>query len=158
MSRTAPLACLCAAIGALSGCGGGGDVAEEGAAAPGPQVTVPLREQNASGQKGTATLTALDEQSFEVAVAVTPPRKRSLGYQLVHLHKGSCAEYARFRTYEEERESLADQLQDTDEHGRSTSTVYAPLAERLTGEYSINVHEELRSYEVVACGDVPRRR
>lgn len=133
-------------------------MAEERADAPASQVTVPLREQNGSGQKGAATMRALDERSFEVSVAVTPPRKRSLGYQLVHLHKGSCAEYARFRTYEEERESLADQLQDTDEHGRSTSTVYAPLRERLTGEYSINVHEELRSYEVVACGDVPGRR
>ncbi len=141
-----------------AGCGGDGDNTAD---APAPQavaaerVTLPLKEERSSGQSGTATLTPVDENSMSVVIKLTPTKKYS--YEPAHIHKGTCAEYRKLKTFDAQLATVVDELQDVT-NGRSESTLYtASLADRTTGRYSINVHVPVGANEVVACGDIPRR-
>jgi hypothetical protein len=152
------IAAVALTVGAANG-GCGGDDAPAPAAAPakpaGKPVSVELREEAASGQNGTATLTPIDAQSMMVVIEITPSKEHS--YQYAHIHEGTCAEYRKLESTSAQEESVTDELQDV-RAGRSESTLYTtPLEERTTGRYSINVHLPVEGYKVVACGDIPRR-
>ncbi len=64
-----------------TGCGGKSDSSGSG------EVTVQLGEQNASGESGTATLTAEGDKT-KVVIDLTG----NSSAQPAHIHKGSCAD------------------------------------------------------------------
>jgi hypothetical protein len=71
--------------------------------------------------------------------------------------KVTCAEYRRMRSFAKRLSTVEDGLEQVD-GGRSESTVPGvAVAERTTGHYAINVHEAGYPYDVIACGDIPRR-
>ena len=147
-SRAAVGVALAVAAVAVAGCGGGDS---EGGAASGP-VTFELAAENGSGQTGTATLTANDDGTFSVVLEVEKSGEHM--FHPAHIHTGTCGEYRELEDVDAQLATVSDELQDVAD-GRSESTVSVPLAERLTGTYSINVHEPIDPYPVVACGDIP---
>jgi hypothetical protein len=125
------------------------------AAAPAGPIRIELEEQNASGQAGTATLRPRGNGAFEVAIEMSPPAKFPGGAQNAHIHNVTCAEYAAMTDFNERLATVVDWLSNLSK-GSSTTKVEVPLAERATGAYAINVHEQDAPYTVVACGDIPR--
>ncbi len=124
------------------------------AAAAAEPVTIELKEENASGQTGTATLKPAGER-LDVELEVTPPKKFKGAFQHAHVHDVTCAEYRKLKDFNAQLGTVVDGLSDLS-RGKSTSTVAASLADRATGSFSINVHEEDTPYTVVACGDIPK--
>src|ERR671919_172576 len=76
------LALILAASAFLTGCGSGDG--ESGSS----EVVIDLKEQNGSGESGTATLTT-DGEKTKVVIALDNP---SAVPQPAHIHEGSCAE------------------------------------------------------------------
>lgn len=104
------------------------------------EVTVDLGQQNASGESGTATLTA-DGDKTKVVIDL----QGNSSAQPAHIHKGSCADLDATPEF-----ALAD-VKD----GMSTSTVDAKLDDLRDGAFAINVHKSAAEVETyVACGDV----
>src|SRR5215218_2696529 len=95
----------------LAGCGG----SSSESAGSEEEIVIPLEEENGSGESGTATLTAVGDQTrivLEVqSRSATPVAPR----QPAHVHKGSCAELDPTPAYA---------LNDV-KGGKSTSTVDA---------------------------------
>lgn len=118
--------------------------------------TIELKEQNGSGQTGTATLHEREEGTFDVVIEMSPPAKFPGDSQNAHIHNVTCAEYAGMTGFNERLATIVDGLSNLAK-GRSSTTVEQPLAERATGMFSINVHEQNSPYTVVACGDIPKR-
>jgi hypothetical protein len=134
---------------AACGGGGGGDGDGEGAAdvpngaAASNTVMVELAEVDGSGESGTATLTAMGDQT-RVVVEVRNPTSDS---QPVHIHEGSCGPSLN----PEPLHGLPNVIQ-----GRSETVVDRPLSELTAGGLAINVHDsdaDLETY--VACGNLP---
>lgn len=159
---------LAALMLALSACGGSSaespDEGQDAAAAPAATdttrstsaaITITLQEENASGQSGTATLRRA-ENEFDVEIEMTPPVRFPGENQNAHIHKVTCAEYRRMNDYDEQLATVVDWLPNLGD-GRAEGSVGVPLAERTTGTYAINVHEQDDPYTVVACGDIPKR-
>ncbi len=119
-------------------------------------TTIELKEQNASGQTGTATLRRRTGDSFEVAIEMTPPARFPGASQNAHIHDVTCAEYAAMDDFNKQLATVVDWLSSLSK-GRSSTTVEQPLAERTTGKFAINVHEQEAPYTVVGCGDIPKR-
>lgn len=139
------------------GAGGGGETSagaapEQVADTASEPITIELREENNSGQTGTATIEAT-EDTFDITLEVTPPKKFEGEYQRAYVHDLTCDEYRELGNGEAQPETVVDELNDL-ANGESSSTVYVPLAERAPG-YSINVHEQNDPFAVVACGDIP---
>jgi hypothetical protein len=143
----------------LAACGGGDNDGEtaaeetttEMAAEP---VTIDLAEEHNSGQSGTATLTPAEKgaiPTFEVVLRLDPPLD---GPFPAHIHSVTCAEFEDDLTEEKVFATVVAVLSDVRE-GKSTSAAPGSLAERTTGEYSINVHDPAKAFETVACGDIP---
>lgn len=151
---------LCALANAA--CGGSSESEKPPAASQAPpatstkEVTFALEEQNASGQTGTATMRRRQDGSFEVLIEMSPPAKFPGDSQNAHTHNVTCAEYAGMTGFNERLATAVDWLSNLAE-ARSSTTVAQPLAERTTGTFSINVHEQDSPYTVVACGDIPKR-
>ena len=117
-----------------AGCGGAGNSSGSG------EVTVELAEQNASGESGTATLTAQGDRT-KVVIEL----QGTSSAQPAHIHKGSCADLDATPAYA---------LTDVND-GTSTSTVDAKLDDLRDGAFAINVHMSAAEIETyVACGDV----
>lgn len=157
MTRTRKLMAVAIAMFALGStslvaCGGDDGGGAETAAATPESITIELKEENASGQTGTATLRP-NGNSFDVDLEVTPPKKFEGEYQRAYVHDLTCDEYRELGNGEAQPETVVDELNDL-ANGESSSTVYVPLAERAPG-YSINVHEQNDPFAVVACGDIP---
>ena len=119
-------------------------------------TTIELKEQNASGQTGTATLRRRKGGGFDVAIAMSPPSRFPGESQNAHIHDVTCDEYARMTDFNEQLATVVDGLSSL-ANGRSSTTVEQPLAKRATGKFSINVHEQEAPYTVVGCGDIPKR-
>jgi hypothetical protein len=119
-------------------------------------ITVELTEQNESGQSGTASLRERQNGTFDVLIEMSPPSKFPGAAQNAHIHNASCAEYAAMTDFNERLATVVDWLSSLAKGGSSTK-VAVPLAERATGTYAINVHEQNAPYTVVACGDIPGR-
>jgi hypothetical protein len=119
-------------------------------------ITIPLEEENASGQAGTAVLRATKKGKFEVLIEMSPPAKFAGEAQNAHIHDVTCVGYARMKSFNARLGTVVDWLPNLSD-GRARGTVDAPLAERTTGTFAINVHEQNDPYTVVACGDIPRQ-
>jgi Cu/Zn superoxide dismutase len=107
-------------------------------------VTIQLKEQNASGESGTATLTQQDDGVL-VVMSLTGA---GADPQPAHIHPGPCA------TLDPKPKYPLSNVVD----GKSTTTVKGvKLADLETGAYAINVHKsasDIKTY--VACGDIPK--
>src|SRR5688572_8978245 len=132
---------------ALAACGGGSNGDGEGAspnsASSSGEVMVELAEEDGSGESGTATLTAMGDQT-RVVLELRNPTTDS---QPAHIHKGSCGP----ALDPEPLHGLLNVMQ-----GRSETVVNVPLSELTAGELAINIHQsdaELETY--VACGNLP---
>jgi Cu/Zn superoxide dismutase len=136
MSRTRRIssaAALVALICTLSACGGGSGSENE--------VTVDLTEQTGSGQSGTATLTAVGQETRVMIELANPPEAP----QPAHVHPGTCRQLDPKPAY-----SLANV-----EAGASDTTLPVALEELRNAELVINVHksqEEIATY--AACGAI----
>jgi hypothetical protein len=119
-------------------------------------ITIALEEENASGQAGTAVLRETKKGKFEVLIKMSPPAKFAGEAQNAHIHDVTCAGYARMKSFNDQLGTVVDWLPNLSD-GRARGTVDAPLAERTTGTFAINVHEQNDPYTVVACGDIPRQ-
>jgi hypothetical protein len=119
-------------------------------------IKIKLKEQNASAQTGTATLREREDGTFNVLIEMSPPSKFPGDSQNAHTHNVTCAEYAGMTDFNERLATVVDWLSSLAK-GRSSTAVEQPLAERATGTFSINVHEQNSPYTVVACGDIPER-
>jgi hypothetical protein len=134
--------CAIAVLLLLVGAGCGGSSSSESGSSE-QEIVVPIEEENGSGESGTATLTAVGDQTrivLEVqSKSATPVARR----QPTYVHKGSCAELDPTPAYA---------LNDV-KGGKSTSTVDAKLSDLWNGAFVINVHESADNIErYVACG------
>lgn len=122
-----------------TGCGSGSNSSGSGT------VTVNLGEQNASGESGTARLTAEGDKTKVVLDLRNPSATIASETQPAHIHKGSCAKLDPTPAY-----ALTD-VKD----GKSISTVDVRLDVLRHGAFAINIHksaQEIQTY--VACGDI----
>jgi hypothetical protein len=105
-------------------------------------VTVTLNAQNGSGQNGTATLTAMGNQTQVVINVSGEPSGAS---EPDHIHTGTCANLGGVKY------PLANVV-----NGTSTTVVNVPLSTLQSGTYAINLHKSAAQIGVyVACGDIP---
>jgi hypothetical protein len=141
----------------VAGCGGH----SAGMQQPSPSVanaassaiTVPLEQQNGSGQAGQATL----QSSADGLRVVIRLRNDHSSSNPAHIHDVTCAQYRRITNVDQQYATVNDPLSDL-RAGRSETTLGdVSLSDRTTGTYSINVHEPTYPYKAVACGDIPRR-
>lgn len=131
-----------AVILVLLGAGCGGTTSSESGTSD-LEIEVPLDEQNGSAESGTATLTAVGDQTKVVldiqSRSATPVAPR----QPAHIHKGTCDELDPTPAY-----GLNDVRA-----GTSTSTVDVKLDDLINDTVAINVHESAENVErYVACG------
>lgn len=131
----------------LAACGGSGDSDSDGAAAgvaaSSDKVMVDLAEVDGSGESGTATLTAMGDQT-RVVLELRNPTTDS---QPAHIHEGSCGPGLNTAPLH----GLLNVMQ-----GRSETIVNVPLPELTTGGLAINVHQSNAKLDTyVACGNLP---
>ena len=111
--------------------------------AAGKPVTVPISEQNGSGESGTAKLTPLDSGKTRVEISL---KGKSKGVaQPAHIHEGGCANL----------DPKPKQGLDNVVNGKSTTVVPVALNDLVDKKLAINVHkstEDIKTY--VACGDI----
>jgi len=113
-----------------------------GAAAQSSSVTVPLATQNGSGVSGTATLTAVGNQT-QVVINVTG--EPAGGSEPEHIHVGSCPGVGAVKY------PLASVV-----NGTATTTVNVALSALQTGGFAINLHKSAAEISVyIACGNIP---
>lgn len=117
-------------------------IASPSFAADGNTRVYAIAAQNASGELGTVTLTALGEKTrVVVALANAPTDVPQPG----HIHEGPCAKLNPKPKYP--LTTIVD--------GLSTTVVDVPLAQLISGGFAVNVHKstnDIASY--VACGDL----
>jgi hypothetical protein len=131
----------------LAACGGGDGDGDAAADAPNGvassnEVNVELAEESGSGESGTATLTAMGDQT-RVVLELSNTTTES---QPAHIHEGSCGPDLN----PEPLHGLLNVMQ-----GRSETVVNRPLSELTAGGLAINVHHsdaDLETY--VACGNL----
>jgi hypothetical protein len=111
------------------------------AAAQSGPVTVTLASQNSSGVSGTATLTAMGNQT-QVVVKVTG--EPAGGSEPEHIHVGSCPAVGAVKY------PLANVV-----NGAATTVVNVPLSTLTAGGYAINLHQSAANAKLyIACGDI----
>jgi hypothetical protein len=146
---------LCLAAVTVPALAGRPDAAVDGTEAA-AKITIALKQQNRSGQSGTATLIKRKDGTFTVLIRMSRPAKFPGPSQNAHIHNVTCAKYARMKSFNARLATVVDGLPNL-RRGRSTAHVSVSLAKRTTGRFAINVHEQNAPYTVVACGDIPRR-
>lgn len=105
-------------------------------------VTVTLTPQNNSGESGTATLTAMGDQTKVVLNLTGAPDNP----QPAHIHQGTCA------TLDPKPQYPLTSV----EGGMSETMVPASLDSLLTGNFAINVHKSAEEASVYySCGNIP---
>jgi Cu/Zn superoxide dismutase len=132
---------------ALAACGGGGNGGEAEAAEDGAmsndEVMVELAEENGSGESGTATLTAMGDQTR----VVLELQNTTTSSQPAHIHEGNCGPSL--------DPAPLHGLQNVID-GRSDTVVDRPLSELTAGGLAINIHQSNDDLETfVACGNLP---
>jgi hypothetical protein len=101
-----------------------------------------------SGIEGTARIISLGKHLIRVVIRLNKP----LDGAMAHIHFGPCA-----KEPTEAAPRLWDTLNNTDEHGTSSTIVPDSLQHLRRRSYSLNVHALAAPYQTVACGDLPRR-
>ena len=137
----------------LAGCGGGDEQAAEATTAGVAPLTVALHAENDSGRSGEARLEQVGDDEMRVTVKMDRGPTRT---NMAHIHNVTCAEYRAMDSFSDQLGTIEDTLRALRD-GASETKVGAPLAERATGGYAINVHEPTDPYMVIACGDIPKR-
>jgi len=142
--KSCPLAFAALVACALAGCGGGSDAGRsttaQHVAAP---VEIQLQEQSASGEVGTATLTAASGKTKVVIDLVS----HAANDQPAHIHRATCTDLDATPAY-----PLNDVV-----GGKSTTVVAASLTSLLAKHYAINVHRSAKKLnEYVVCGNIGR--
>ena len=142
MRRAAAFAAA-AVVAALAGCGGGdGESGDDAAGGLEGATEVELKEQNASGITGLATLAPHGEKTNVVLEMV---QAFDIDPQPAHIHKGTCA------NLDPEPAFPLPTLVD----GLGGGDVDIDLEELRQGEYAINVHKSVAEPKVyVACGEI----
>lgn len=108
----------------------------------GRSVELMLQPLNESGVSGRVTLTALDDATTRVVIAVDSAGHPSMP---AHIHPGSCAELVPQPKYA--LENVLD--------GQSTTEVSASLDELLAGGQALNLHRSNEEMDVyTACVDL----
>ena len=139
-----PATIAIAVILVLLGAGCGGSSSSESGSSD-LEIEIPLEEQNGSADSGTATLTAVGDQTRVVLDIQSRSATPVAPMQPAHIHKGSCEKLDPTPAYG---------LNDV-KAGTSTSTVDAKLSDLRDGAFVINVHESAEKVErYVACGVV----
>lgn len=106
-------------------------------------VTVPLNTENSSGETGTATLTAMGNQTQVVLTMTGGPAT----LQPDHIHAGQCG-----ATLNPVPKYPLTPLV----NGKSTTMVPTTLSSLMTGHFAINVHKSPQQGNIyVACGNIP---
>ena len=106
-------------------------------------LTISLDEQNASGQSGWATLTAVGNMT-EVVLYLAAGAMQT---ELVHIHTGQCG-----ATLGGVAHALTSFV---DGSGGSMTVVDASLSSLRTGDFAINSHEKDNPGTYTACGNIP---
>ena len=108
----------------------------------GKSMSVPLKSQNNSGERGTVKLTPMgDKTKVEVSLRGEPKGVA----QPAHVHEGSCAQLDPKPKY-----GLNNIV-----NGKSVTEVPASIGQLTGGSMAVNVHksgDDLKTY--VACGDL----
>lgn len=129
----AAVAATAVALG-LAACGGGTAADDE--------VVISLGERSASGQSGTARLTAAGESRTRVVIRLRPPAAVS---QPAHVHGGTCADFDPLPIY-----TLTSV-----EDGSSETVVPLSFEKLLSSKVVVNVHKSDQELRIsVACGEV----
>jgi len=121
-------------------------LAAPAAAADGPHRVFALATQNASGELGTVTLTAVgDKTRVEVALANAPTDVP----QPAHIHEGSCTKLDPKPKYP--LTVVVD--------GTSTSMVDVPMSQLIAGGFAVNVHKSTKEIPTyIACGELGAKK
>jgi hypothetical protein len=105
-------------------------------------ITVPLKEQNGSGESGTAML-----RDTARGLVVTINLRNAKGTQPAHIHKGSCAKLDPKPWY-----PLTSVM-----NGKSVTTIKGVTIGEIIGKSAINVHKSAAELKVyVACGNIAK--
>ena len=106
-------------------------------------LTVPLEEQNDSGQTGTAVLTGRANLT-NISLALSAG---ALETELAHIHEGSCGPG-----------NLGGVVYDLTSFeagsGISITNIQAPLADLISGEFAVNTHESGEPSVYTSCGNI----
>jgi len=103
---------------------------------------VTLKEQNGSGESGTAKLTAKGKRTL---VVISLTGQKPAANQPAHIHPGSCAKLNPVPKW-----PLSPVV-----GGKSSTLVDAPMSMLTDGHWAINVHESAANLKMyVACGDI----
>jgi hypothetical protein len=115
-------------------------------AADGPHRVYALATQNASGELGTVTLTAVGEKTrVEVALANAPTDVP----QPAHIHEGTCAKLDPKPKYP--LSTVVD--------GTSTTMVDVPMSQLVAGGFAVNVHKSTKEIPTyIACGELGAKK
>ncbi len=115
-------------------------------AADGPHRVFALATQNASGELGTVTLTAVgDKTRVEVALANAPTDVP----QPAHIHEGTCAKLDPKPKYP--LSTVVD--------GTSTTMVDVPMSQLVAGGFAVNVHKSTKEIPTyIACGELGAKK
>jgi hypothetical protein len=126
-------------------------------------ITFALHKENHSGRNGEATLEATEatasvpggakREGTRVTITISPDTGEG---NPAHIHGVTCAEYRAMDGFDEQLATVEDGLSTLD-HGRSETVIATEVTERTNGGHSINVHKPAHPYDVIACGDIPRR-
>jgi hypothetical protein len=106
----------------------------------GEEIEIAMVAQNDSGQDGTATLTEVPTEEFDVRVVVEL-NNPSEGVN-IYIHRGTCADLG---SIQEDIGPLVD--------GRAEGPSFTGLAELLDGEFAINARKSPEAINV-SCGDI----
>lgn len=157
------LLCVCPVIVGALGLVGCGDEQPARPPSQGNAITFALHEENHSGRSGEATLEATEatasvpgggkREGTRVTIRISPDTG---GSNPAHIHDVTCAQYRAMGSFGEQLATVEDGLSALD-HGRSETVIATALTARTNGGYSINVHKPAHPYDVIACGDIPRR-
>ena len=155
-----------ASLGA-SACGGGSPVqpaTQERSDAKPPAITIALNEEHRSGHAGKAILQPGDSGRAGLGggsggrLRVTVTISTDTGERNhAHVHDVTCAAYRNMSSYSERFGTVEDTLRDLAGGQSDTVVQGVAVADRTTGRFSINVHKQAPPYDVIACGDIPRR-
>ena len=106
------------------------------------RVEISLDELNASGQSGTATLTA-SGGAIKVALSIGGGTVKS---EKVHIHNGQCGP---------DLGGVAHGLTDFTDGKSATTLEGVSLASLLTGGFAVNAHKAGDPKVYTACGNIP---
>jgi hypothetical protein len=150
-----------------SACGGGSPsqpASQERSEAKAQAITIALNEEHRSGHAGEAILQpgesgpagvgGVSAKGLRVTVTISPDTGER---NHAHVHDVTCAAYRNMGSFSEQYGTVVDTLRDLVGGQSDTVVQGVALADRTTGRFSINVHNQAHPYDVIACGNIPRR-